>query len=441
MESILKRTTAVRLAVLWNDTVVSEQIINPKKGIRIGSDKKCQVKVPDAGSVMGAYELFAPSAPENPEVQLDNNMKGWLQVGADRVELGEHKPTYMLNEGDFGVVKLFDDDDNKLAVFFKVMGQEETTFVMPLLSALESRLVASFLLALIVHFGVLISAFALKNYEAAYIKVKLNDYFTEVSTEMIKDEPPEEAEEEEEEEEDVGKQAGGEEGKFGQEDKLEDSKVPTTDGEMVDKIKNVGLAKALSSSLMGRGALSSVFGNRDGFSDQLNAAMSGGDGELVMGHGAGGMGLRGTGSGGGGSGFGRIHGMGKIDTGGGRGTKARLGRRGKRKARFSVKKGAPSVGNYCKQADILRVVNSRQRAITYCYEKELATNPELGGKVTLQWIINLDGSVKKVWVGNSSLGNGKVESCMTRSVKRWRFTKPDGGMCQIKFPFVFNSGL
>jgi len=133
--------------------------------------------------------------------------------------------------------------------------------------------------------------------------------------------------------------------------------------------------------------------------------------------------------------------MGKIDTGGGRGTKASLGRRGKRKARFSVKKGAPSVGNFCKQADILRVVSARQKAITYCYEKELASNPELGGKVTLAWIISLDGSVKKIWVKGSSLKNGKVESCMTRTLKRARFTKPDGGMCQIQFPFVFNSGI
>ena len=106
-----------------------------------------------------------------------------------------------------------------------------------------------------------------------------------------------------------------------------------------------------------------------------------------------------------------------------------------------MSKGRPSVGNYCKQADILRVVNSRQRAITYCYEKQLARNPELNGKVTLSWNIGLDGKVMKVWVAGSSLKNGQVESCMTRSVKRWKFTKPDGGICQIRFPFVFNSGL
>jgi len=132
---------------------------------------------------------------------------------------------------------------------------------------------------------------------------------------------------------------------------------------------------------------------------------------------------------------------GSIDTGGGRGTKASLGGKGKAEAKFSVQKGAPTVSNFCKQADILRVVDFRQDAITCCYENELARNPELGGKVTLSWIIKFDGSVHKVWVESSSLKNGIVENCMTRSVKRWRFTKPDGHMCLIKFPFVFNSGL
>ena len=106
-----------------------------------------------------------------------------------------------------------------------------------------------------------------------------------------------------------------------------------------------------------------------------------------------------------------------------------------------MSKGKPRVGNYCKQADILRVVNARSRAITYCYEKELARNPELGGKVTLAWVIGLDGKVIKTYVEKSTLKNGTVESCMVRSVKRWKFTKPDGGMCQVNFPFVFNSGL
>ncbi len=147
------------------------------------------------------------------------------------------------------------------------------------------------------------------------------------------------------------------------------------------------------------------------------------------------------GTGGGGEGFGRIHGMGRIDTGGGRGTKASLGGKKRKKKKISVKRGSGKVTGFCKQADILRVVNARQRGIQYCYEKELARNPELNGKVTLSWRISLDGSVQKVIVEDSSLGNKSVEGCMQRQVQRWKFAKPEGGMCQIKFPFVFSAGL
>jgi hypothetical protein len=381
------------------------------------------------------YPLFAPGSEMNAQINLDAKMTGWMERGGNRSDLNGESGVTMLAVGDRGLINISDE----VAVFFHVTEQPVQTFGVPFLGNAEAGFFTAILFAVVVHFGVLIAAFAGMSYSYV-IDFKLEDHFTEVLSQKIEDVDVD-MEEEEEEEEDVGKQAGGEEGKFGEEDKLDESKVPKTDGELVDKIKNVGLAKALSSSLMGRGALSSVFGNRDGFSDSLNAAMSGGDGELVMGHGAGGMGLRGTGSGGGGSGFGRIHGMGKIDTGGGRGTRAKLGGRGKAKKKFKVSRGKPSVGNFCKQADILRVVNSRQRGIQYCYEKELARNPELGGKVVLQWNIGLDGAVMKVWVGSSTLKNGTVESCMTRSVKRWKFTKPDGGICQIKFPFVFNSGI
>lgn len=64
-------------------------------------------------------------------------------------------------------------------------------------------------------------------------------------------------------------------------------------------------------------ALKPIFDAGDGFDNKLNAAMSGTGDALVVGRGAGGMGLRGTGKGGGGEGFGRVGGLGRVDTGGG----------------------------------------------------------------------------------------------------------------------------
>ena len=431
----MNKNTMVRVAVLWNDTVFSETLIKPNKGATLGTHKKADIRAPSQALLStDLYDLFTKGGSMGAQLILNPNMKGWIEQNGERREIAGESSMQFLGLGDRGLVNITDN----LAVFFYVIDTDKESFAVPLLASEGPHFLSTMAFALLIHFGVLIAAFMYKNYDlAAEMSFQGVDRFLSEVV-QIEDTEPEELMDEDE---DLSKQAGGEEGKFGEEDKIEESKVPKTEGEMVDKIKKVGVLQAVS-QLSAAGALSSVLGNRTEFSDQLNAAaMGGADGELLMGHGAGGMGLRGTGGGGGGSGFGRIHGMGSVDTGGGRGTKSRLRRRGKAKKRFKVSRGRPTVGNYCKQADILRVVTSRQRSVQYCYEKELARNPELKGKVILNWRIGLSGKVMKAWVGSSSLKNGTVESCMTRAVKFWRFTKPDGGICEIKFPFVFSPGF
>ena len=88
---------------------------------------------------------------------------------------------------------------------------------------------------------------------------------------------------------------------------------------------------SLDSKLLGAGPLKNVFGDQEGFDAKMNVAMSGEGGELVVGRGAGGMGMRGTGKGGGGEGFGRVGGLGKVDTGGGKGMGGKVGKAKKKK--------------------------------------------------------------------------------------------------------------
>lgn len=432
----MNKNTMIRVAVLWNDSIFSESLIRAAQGVTIGTHKKAMIKVPSESALStDLYQLFSKGGGEmGAQLTLTPQMSGWVEVGGARQEISGSADPRFLQVGDRGLININD----QLAVFFYVVNRDQDKFGIPLLADERPQFLFAIAFALIAHFSLLIAAFMYRDYSLEMeLSMEGVARFIDQAAE-IEDKEPEELMDEDE---DLSKQAGGEEGKFGEEDKIEESKVPKTEGEMVDKLKNVGVLKAVS-SLSATGALSSIMGNRSEFSDQLNAAaMGGADGELVMGHGAGGMGLRGTGGGGGGEGFGRVHGMGSIDTGGGRGTKSRLRGKGKARKSFKVSRGKPSVGNYCKQADILRVVSSRQRAVQYCYEKELARNPELKGKVIVNWRIGLNGKVMKSWVSSSTLKNGTVESCMTRSIQRWTFTKPDGGICEIKFPFVFSPGF
>ncbi len=427
----------LRVAVLWYDTVFAETEVDTRTPVTIGESTRNLLMVPDIKGLGDRHELFGTSGGAF-TLNLTDEMSGRLNLGGTEVEVGaarkERGRSIQIDGKDWGVLDL-----GHIAIFFQLVDAKSAIARRPFWARMESSVLSSLLAALVFHLAFLISAFIFWEDDPTLTALDLSDRFMQI----VVEEPPPEPEEEEEEapDEDVGKKAGGEEGKFGEEDKKDKSKVPKVDGEMVDKVKDVGIHKALGSDLLGRGPLKNIFGDKTGFDSKLNAAMSGMGDELVVGHGTGGMGLRGTGTGGGGEGFGRIHGMGRIDTGGGRGTRAGLGGRKKKKKKIRVRRGKGQVSGFCKEKDIMRVVAARQRGITYCYEKELARNPELQGKVTMAWRVKLDGKVMKVIVESSTLGNKSVEGCMKRQVARWRFPKPEGGMCQIRFPFVFNSGL
>jgi hypothetical protein len=303
----------------------------------------------------------------------------------------------------------------------------------------EAALLACLFASAVLHIAFLLWSLLGYDPDAQLESRKIPDRFVNFMVDDVKD-PLEEEEVEVPEEDTTGKKAGGEEGKFGAEDsEIPESKIPKVDGEMVDEIdvKNIGVNKALGSKILGSGPLKNIFGNQQGFDAKMNIAMSGEGGELVVGRGAGGMGMRGVGKGGGGEGFGRIHGLGKVDTGGGKGTGGGVGRKKARKVRPKLSRGTPQIGDFCDKGNIRRVVAAKSNAIKYCFEKELQLNPKLAGKITAQWKIGLDGKVMSSSIASSTMNNRKVEGCIARVVKRMRFAKPDGGICIINYPFVF----
>src|SRR5210317_1949576 len=139
--------------------------------------------------------------------------------------------------------------------------KRKNKFVLPFGSKLNTGLLSSILFALVFHLGVLIIAFAYRDYSvSAAMSFEGSSRFVADLT-FIEDKI--------EEEEDVlesssSKSGGNEEGKFGEFDEVSKSKVPLKEGELVDRFKDVGVLKAVS-SLSADGALSSVFGDRTSF--------------------------------------------------------------------------------------------------------------------------------------------------------------------------------
>lgn len=91
-------------------------------------------------------------------------------------------------------------------------------------------------------------------------------------------------------------------------------------------------------------------------------------------------------------------------------------------------------------AIIRDVVQKNMGRIRYCYERELAANPNLYGKVKLAWTITAAGGVVGQKIEQSTMKNSMVEGCMLRIVARWNFPRPDGGGDVIvAFPFFFKA--
>lgn len=451
----MKNDHSLRVAIVWNGTVFLEktytQTSNPV--VTVGEDESNAFAVPAPG-LSASFEMFERQE-DGYKVRFTNKIDGTLAIDDEEWDLEEvieeKKATradsvstdegsadvyeMTLREGDWGMLRL-----GNVNVFFQLVNQKEKVAGRGVTGMFEGPVVGLVALAAILHIGFLVGVMLTWKPGMELENQEIPDRFVEFAVDDV-DDPLEEEETEEPEEDTTGKKAGGEEGKFGDPDTdIPESKVPKVDGEMVDEIdvKNIGVNKALGSKMLGAGPLKNIFGNQEGFDAKMNVAMSGEGGELVVGRGAGGMGMRGVGKGGGGEGFGRIKGLGKVDTGGGKGTGGKIGKKKARKVKPKLSRGTPKIGNFCDKGNIRRVVGAKSNAIKYCFERELQMKPDLKGKIIAQWKVGLDGSVMSSSIASSTMGNRKVESCITRVIKRMRFERPDGGICIINYPFVFS---
>jgi len=89
---------------------------------------------------------------------------------------------------------------------------------------------------------------------------------------------------------------------------------------------------------------------------------------------------------------------------------------------------------------ILSVINQNKTSVEYCYQKYLKLNPGLKGEIYLEITISPEGKVSSVKVLRSTLPDKDLESCIIRTVNRWRgFGKidPSLGAIKTRFKYIF----
>jgi hypothetical protein len=180
------------------------------------------------------------------------------------------------------------------------------------------------------------------------------------------------------------------------------------------EVETTRLGRAFDEAIAESGALERMF--------EGESPTDLGEGDVyVVGRGEGGLGVRGEG------GLGRVHGVGEIDTGGGRRVSAELGRRGRRAPRARMDRGATSVDGSLEVEQVARVVRRHSRGLRYCYERELMDDPGLEGEVVIALTIGSNGSVVDRSIVSNQLENQEVESCLLREAGRMQFPEPADG--------------
>jgi outer membrane biosynthesis protein TonB len=216
-------------------------------------------------------------------------------------------------------------------------------------------------------------------------------------------------------------------------------------GVNLDKL-GLGVGKVLNKT--GPGAIATPFQSASGGagggagSGAKTYGMGGAGGSKSLGlAGAGGAANNfGSGSGGDGSGQGGSGGFGGSGGGPGFGSgSGKGGAGGHGRANVTIPPGDPTVSGGLTAQEIMAVIRAHLNEIRHCYEQLLQRSPSASGKIAVNFVVSLSGSVSSVSVSEATLNDSVMRGCVTGHIQRWDFPKPRGGQpVTVNYPFVFN---
>lgn len=104
--------------------------------------------------------------------------------------------------------------------------------------------------------------------------------------------------------------------------------------------------------------------------------------------------------------------------------------------RASVRgRDAQTRGGTVDQDSLQRTLRRKRADIERCYERALAGDPELAGRILIEFTIGSDGRVSSATLRENSVGSS-VGSCIEGRVRRWRFDPPEGGNATVRVPYI-----
>lgn len=140
-------------------------------------------------------------------------------------------------------------------------------------------------------------------------------------------------------------------------------------------------------------------------------------------------------------GFGAEGGAGRLALGGGA-PLAEVGGvlTGEHRTRPSqVRMGSTMVSGRLPPETVQRIVRLQMGRFRACYERGLARNPALAGRIATRFVIGWTGQVVSTADGGSDLPDREVVACVVRHFQALEFPPPEGGTVVVVYPIVFSS--
>ena len=102
--------------------------------------------------------------------------------------------------------------------------------------------------------------------------------------------------------------------------------------------------------------------------------------------------------------------------------------------------GMTSVSGRLPPEVIQRIVRQNFGRFRACYEAGMRNNPNLAGRVAVNFVIGRDGSVGQANNAGSDLPDSAVVSCVVRAFYGLSFPAPESGIVTVSYPIAFAPG-
>ena len=131
-----------------------------------------------------------------------------------------------------------------------------------------------------------------------------------------------------------------------------------------------------------------------------------------------------------------------VLAGGGRGSGLGKGfgrGKGRGGVNINIPLGDPVVSGGLSASEISGVIRRNLNQIRHCYERLLQRQPDIVGKASVKFVIKPNGLVGSVNIVRSDISNRSFRSCISGTIKRWKFPKPrNNSSVTVNYPFAFN---